>query len=180
MIHKQFFIFCVPLSYMSVAQLLSINPKIWCDLNVHNLNVGGSLDVSGSINFGHVTADSASLTDTSNQLTFGTTNTTTLNSVAPSSSRIYTIPDAGSDCSFILSAGTQTIGGSKTFSSAVSAPSENLTNTTNQLTFGTTNTTTFNSVAPSSSRIYTVPDAGSNCSLVLTAGTQTIGGSKTF
>src|SRR6478609_700001 len=180
MIHKQFFIFCVPLSYMSVAQLLSINPKIWCDLNVHNLNVGGSLDVSGSINFGHVTADSASFTDTSNQLTFGTTNTTTLNSVAPSSSRIYTIPDAGSDCSFILSAGAQTIGGSKTFSSAVSAPSENLTNTSDQLVLGSSNTTTISSVAPSSPKIYSIPDVGANADFILSQGTQNISGSKIF
>lgn len=55
-----------------------------------------------------------------------------------------------------------------------------LTNTTNQLVLGTTNTVTINSVAPVASRSYTIPDTGANSSFVMTDGNQTINGTKTF
>ena len=58
--------------------------------------------------------------------------------------------------------------------------SETLTATTNQLVLGTTNTTTISSTAPSASRIYTIPDTGTNSSFVMTDGNQTINGLKTF
>lgn len=58
--------------------------------------------------------------------------------------------------------------------------SETLTATTNQLTLGTTNTTTISSTAPSASRTVTLPDAGANSSFVLTESAQTINGVKTF
>ncbi len=112
---------------------------------------------------------------TTNQLVLGVTNTTTINSVAPSASRTYTIPDAGADTSFVMAAGTQTIGGAKTFSTQII-----VNPTTNQLVLGVTNTTTINSTAPSASRTYTIPDAGTNTSFVMAAGTQTIAGAKTF
>jgi hypothetical protein len=54
---------------------------------------------------------------------------------------------------------------------------------TNQLVLGGVaagNTTTITSPAPASSRTYTVPDAGGAASFVMTAGNQTIGGTKTF
>jgi hypothetical protein len=51
------------------------------------------------------------LTSTTNQLVLGTTNTITLNSAAPSSSRIYTITDVGADASFVMSTGTQSFSG---------------------------------------------------------------------
>lgn len=56
---------------------------------------------------------------TTNQLNFGSTNTTTISSVAPSASRVITIPDAGADSNIILSQGAQTIAGVKTFSDNV-------------------------------------------------------------
>ena len=65
-------------------------------------------------------------------------------------------------------------GASPTFASI------NLTNTTNQLVLGTTNTVTINSVAPAASRVYTIPDTGANSSFVMTDGNQTINGTKTF
>jgi hypothetical protein len=43
-----------------------------------------------------------------------------------------------------------------------------------------TNTTTINATAPSASRVVTIPDPGANASFVMTAGTQTISGTKTF
>lgn len=56
------------------------------------------------------------LTKTSNQLVFGSSNTTTLSATAPSASRIVTIPDPGADASFVMTQGAQTIAGAKTFS----------------------------------------------------------------
>lgn len=59
---------------------------------------------------------SAALTATANQLTLGTTNTTTITSPAPAASRVYTIPDAGTSTQFVMAAGAQTVAGAKTFS----------------------------------------------------------------
>lgn len=53
---------------------------------------------------------------TSNQLVLGTTNTVTLSASAPSASRIYTLPDVAADAYFVMTAGNQTIAGTKTFS----------------------------------------------------------------
>ena len=53
--------------------------------------------------------------------------------------------------------------------------SETLTALTNQLTFGATNTVTFNVSAPSASRVYQFSDPGANANVVLdTAGPMTI------
>ncbi len=52
---------------------------------------------------------SIALTDTTNQIRLGTTNTVTLTSTAPASSRVYTIPDFGSDDTFVGVAATQTL-----------------------------------------------------------------------
>lgn len=112
---------------------------------------------------------------TTNQIVLGTTNTTTISSTAPASSRTYTIPDAGGAASFVMTAGTQTIAGAKTFSAAVT-----ITPTTNQIVLGVTNTTTISSVAPSGNRIYTIPDVGSDVQFVMAGATQTIAGAKTF
>ncbi len=71
--------------------------------------------------------------------------------------------------------GTQTITGAKTFSSAIT-----ITPVTNQLVLGVTNTTTISATAPAASRTYTMPDAGGAADFVLTAGNQTLGGTKTF
>lgn len=130
---------------------------------------------AGSI-LGAKTFDTASRWSVAtNQQVFGVTNTITVSYAAPSANRVYTVPDVGADAAYVMSAGNQTLGGTKTFSSAVV-----ITPTTNQLVLGVTNTTTINSVAPSASRVYTIPDAGADASFVMTAGTQSIGGSKTF
>lgn len=67
-----------------------------------------------------------------------------------------------------------------TFTTAITSPLANLTNTTNQLVLGTTNTVTITSPAPAASRVLTIPDPGGAASFVMTEGTQTINGSKTF
>jgi hypothetical protein len=171
------------------------------------------------ISSGTLTGTNAILTNTSNQITLGTTNTTTLNASAPSASRVYTIPDALTNTSFLMTDGAQSINDIKSFNSAPdmrnavkytenSAPvgasgftyvyadsgthklsakqanntaqtvclngqdntfsvGQTITPVTNQIVLGTTNTTTINSSAPSASRVYTIPDAGSNSSFVL-------------
>ncbi len=69
-------------------------------------NAGSIVEGTSSSNPSFI---SETLTATSNQLTLGTTNTTTLNASAPLSSRVYTLPDAGSNSSFIMSNGIQNI-----------------------------------------------------------------------
>lgn len=155
--------------------------------NANNGNLPLTTDASDRLTFdGFVIATSSgalngttlTLTATSNQMVIGTTNTTTVSFTAPASSATYTVPDVGTTANFILSAGTQTIGGAKTFSSAVS-----LTAASNQLVFNPAagNTVTINlSSAPAGSVVYTLPDVGGAAAFVMTAGTQTIAGAKTF
>lgn len=61
------------------------------------------------------------LSATTNQLVLGTTNTATINAVAPSASRVYSIQDAGGAANFVMSEGAQTINGVKTFSANIAA-----------------------------------------------------------
>ncbi|MFY7885620.1 MAG: beta strand repeat-containing protein [Dolichospermum sp.] len=113
---------------------------------------------------------------TTNQLVLGTTNTTTITCPAPAASRTYTIPDAGAAANFVMTASNQTIAGTKSFSAGVA-----ITPTTNQLVLGTTRTITLTAPTPATaSRVYTIPDAGTNTNFVMTDSAQTINGIKTF
>ncbi len=47
--------------------------------------------------------------------------TATVTNASQAADRTYTIPDAGANASFVMTAGSQTIGGTKTFSSAITA-----------------------------------------------------------
>lgn len=69
-------------------------------------------DASANTAVSHITVSA-----TSNQIVFGTTNTVTLNSFAPSASRTINLIDPGGNANIITSLGTQTIGGLKTFQS---------------------------------------------------------------
>lgn len=60
-----------------------------------------------------------------NQLVLGITNTVTITSPAPAAPRVYTIPDVLGPASFVMTAGAQTIGGVKTFSSGIILPTGN-------------------------------------------------------
>ena len=74
--------------------------------------------------------------------------------------------------------GNQTIGGTKTFSSSVG-----IQPVSNQIILGGasgTNTTTITAPSPGASRVYTIPDAGSNASFLMSSGTKSISGSVTF
>lgn len=82
---------------------------------------------------------SLSLTATSNQLILGTTTTATISAPTPAgSSRVYTFPDQGADYSVVATAGAQTIGGAKTFTSPISVP--NGTNTSPAIQFNDADT----------------------------------------
>lgn len=104
---------------------------------------------------------------TANQIILGTSNTTTINASAPAASRTYTLPDVLANASFVMTEGTQTINGAKTFSSAIGVG-------------GGANNILIGANTPSATRTYTMPDVSANAFFVLTEGTQTINGAKTF
>ena len=115
---------------------------------------------------------------TSDQLVLGVTQKTTITAPTPASARTYTIPDVGENASFVMTTGNQTIGGAKTFTTGVI-----LQVTGDQLTLRTgVGGNKIDITAPniSGNRIYTLPDVSGNASFVMTTGTQTIGGLKTF
>jgi hypothetical protein len=71
----------------------------------------------------------------------------------------------------VYTTGNQTIGGVKTFSSTPIVPSITVGNQTNKATVAYT---------ANVARSYTIPDAGANADFVMTQGSQTIAGTKTF
>lgn len=96
---------------------------------------------------------------------------TTISNKTIGQSTVVSIPDPGaSTADFVLNAGTATIAGAKTFSSAVT-----INPTTNQLVLGVTNTTTISATAPAASRVVTLADPGANANLITSTG---IGGTQ--
>jgi len=122
--------------------------------------------------------------NTTNQMIFGTGNTTTVSVAAPAADRVYTLADAGADADFVMSEGAQTINGAKTFSDLIAsdlvAETLSATDVANQIVLGTGNTTTMNSAVPAADRVYTLADAGADADFVMSEGAQTINGAKTF
>ena len=173
-------------------------------LNNGSLNASNVLALDGSKNIittSTPTFTTMTLSNTTNQLVLGETNTTTLNASQPVTSRIYTIPDTGNNSTFIMSDGNNTLSGITTLNNGslnasnvlaldgskniitTSTPTfttMSLANTTNQLVLGETNTTTLNATQPASSRIYTIPDSGANSNFVMSDGTKTINGNTTL
>lgn len=91
---------------------------------------------------------------------------TTISNASMAQSTVVSIPDPGSaTANFVLDKATATIGGAKTFSSAVT-----INPTTNQLVLGVTNTTTISATAPSTSRVVTLADPGANANLITSVG----------
>ncbi len=115
------------------------------------------------------TTGAISIPGTTNQLVLGTTNTITISAVAPAASRVVSIQDPGASADLVATAGTQTIGGAKTFSTAVT-----VNPVTNQIVLGTTNTTTINATAPIASRVITMADPGGADSFAYLAATQSL------
>lgn len=144
----------------------SIYNEGWYPLALYN-------SYSGSAPIIH--AQKIFLSNTSNQIVAGTTNTTTLSFVAPASSRTVSIQDPGANADVVTTAGNQTIGGTKTFSTAISG---NLTgNVTGNLTGNSTGTHTgnvsTNSIISAAGDIAINPGTGNvttNASLVLGSG----------
>jgi uncharacterized protein (UPF0218 family) len=237
------------LTINEIKNIENMNSTIISAGNWTNLSsLSQTVDTSSSPTFAAL-----SLSNTSNQLRFGVTNTTTINSAVPSASRTYTIPDTAANSNFVMTDLAQTINGNKTFSGSTnlsgltastilsldssknivsntltngqlligstgtnpvigtltgttnqititngagtitlslpqnintsSSPSFStlsLTNATNQLILGTTNTVTISSIAPSASRVYTIPDTAANANFVMTELAQTINGNKTL
>jgi hypothetical protein len=289
--------YILPIDAPSTNEVLKVSAVGGSNITLEWGTGGADLSTPGVI--GSTTPNSANfttvnVTNTTNQLVLGTSpNTTTINAVAPTAARTYSIPDAGANASFVMTEGSQTINGTKTFGTApvlssltasrplkldgsknivsmqidlastndvtgtlpvgnggtglttyatgdivyasttntlaklgigssgqvltvsgglpkwgsgmpagttanstlryngtswventsVLAASDGattLTKTTNQIVLGTINTTTINAAAPTASRTYTIPDAGANASFVMTAGDQTISGTKTI
>lgn len=91
---------------------------------------------------------------------------TTISNASMGQSAVISIPDPGaSTANFVLDKATATIGGAKTFSSAVT-----INPVTNQIVLGTTNTVTISSTAPSTSRTVTLADPGANANLITSVG----------
>lgn len=100
----------------------------------------------------------------------------TLNPGTGAAARTYSFPDVGASASFVMTEGSQTVNGSKSFSSSIS-----VTSSSNQLSLHTgVNQLIINSGTSAAARTYLVPDVGATANFVLTEGAQTINGNKTF
>ena len=163
-----------------------------------SVTISGGLGVAGAIYAGSsISGISANLSNTTNQLVLGTTNTVTINSAAPAASRVYTIPDVGTTASFLMTAssGGQTVTGGLTISTGVLSVGGGLTVTsgnvsmsgsggtfstpTGNVTIGSgaisvTGATTFsNSISASGSG--NVDFSGSSGTFLTSAGSVTVG-----
>lgn len=89
--------------------------------------------------------------------------------------RILTLQPADASNPGGVSTTTQSFSGAKTFLDAVKVDESS-----NQVILGTTTTTTVNAPNPIANRVITIPDAGTNSSVILTESNQTLNGTKTF
>lgn len=151
-----------------------------------SLVVNGGVGISGNFfSAGTLNGTTMSLSTLSNQISLGTTNTTTLSAPAPASSRIYTIPDAGSNASFILttSTGGQTIAGGLTSSGSLVLGS-GITSTAGAINFsgsaGAFSTTTGTCTIGPGTVNVTGPAAFSNGLTVSTGNISMSGSTGTF
>lgn len=83
------------------------------NLDAVNLDAGAS-GTAGSVDIFPTTAAKGKTTITATANTGDTT--TTITNAEQAGARTYTIPDAGASASFVMTAGAQTVGGAKTFS----------------------------------------------------------------
>ena len=123
---------------------------------------------------------------------------TTITNASQAGAITYTIPDAGTAASFVMTEGAQTLNGTKTIPAIVTTNIDAgasgtagtvdifpTTASTGKMAFvaasnaGDT-TTTFTNASQAGVRTYTVPDAGASASFVMTEGAQTVNGAKTF
>lgn len=137
--------------------------------NVTTLNAGADA-AAGTVN-------SFPATTASGKLILAAVNSagafnTTISNASMGQSTVVSVPDPGSaTANFVLDKATATIGGAKTFSSAVT-----INPVTNQIVLGTTNTTTLSATAPASPRTVTFGDPLGNDSVAYLAAVQTLSG----
>lgn len=134
---------------------------------------GTNLTVTG----GRVTSQTATFTNTTNQLTLGITNTTTISAVAPQASVTYSIPDAGTNASFVMTEGSQTIGGDKTFSgtTAINGGASAAELRFYEPSGNGANYTAFKATGQGANIIYTLPFSdGSSGAMLTTNGAGTL------
>ncbi|MGE5042205.1 MAG: beta strand repeat-containing protein, partial [Candidatus Levyibacteriota bacterium] len=115
---------------------------------INGTAIGATTPSTGA--FTTLSAQSAALTDTTNQLVLGTTNTTTISSAAPSASRTATIPALTGNDTFVFENQAQTLT-NKTFVDT-STTFQNQTDNTKQFIFDLSPITT------GTTRTITVPD----------------------
>jgi len=102
--------------------------------------------------------------------------TTTLNFLDATSSIQTQLDTKAADSAVVHNTGTETVAGAKTFTDPITQ-----NDTSNQLVLGVTRTVTITAPTPAStSRVVTLPDLSGDYSVVGTAGTQTISGTKTL
>lgn len=104
---------------LTVAGAMTLASSLTVTTNGITITAGGLTVTAGGAT---ISAGALTVAATSNQIVLGTTNTTTISATAPSASRVYTMPDVGGAADFVMTAGNQTIGGTKTFSAAVLFP----------------------------------------------------------
>ena len=120
--------------------------------------------------------------------------TLTITNATLAASRTVTIPDPGGAASFLMSAGNQTITGVKSFTGTLAAGADAsagvlyvypATTGNGKISIaaadtGGAYTLTITNATLAASRTVTIPDPGAAASFVMTEGTQTINGAKTF
>jgi hypothetical protein len=164
-------------------QTISGNKTFIGDIKLSSLAASSllSLDASKIITTsGTPTLSTLSLSSTSNEIQFigNSPFTTSLNvNVSNSANRIITIPDPGLDCSTVMSEGTQIINGNKTFNTlSISS----LANEINFIGIAPYTTSLNVGVSNSADTVLSIPNPGTNCSIVITETAQTINGVKTL
>lgn len=160
------------------------------DFSINALTCAGTATLNGNVNIGNASGDDLTITaslasdlpiktNTTYSIGaatkgllgayFGGTSTFTAKVVAAThaASRVYTMPDAGADANFVLSQGTATIAGTKTFSGQLIGKG---TATNDDAAAGYIGETLTNSVQRASATSLTTATAKSIVSLSLTAG----------
>ncbi len=164
-------------------------------LTFTNIDAGAS-GTAGSVDIFPTTASKGKIAILA---TANTNNdTTTITNAAQGGAYTYTIPDAGASASFVMTEGNQTINGTKTIAALVTtnidcgasgtAGTLDIFPTTaskGKIAFAATantnnDTTTITNAAQGGAYTYTIPDAGASANFVMSEGTATINGAKTF
>lgn len=164
-------------------------------LTLTDIDAGASA-TAGSLDIFPTTASKGKLRFTATDSSGDTT--TAITNASQSGARTYTIPDAGASASFVMTAGNQTITGTKTIAALVSTDIDlGASGTAGTVdVFPTTaskgkiqlvatastgdTTTTITNAAQAGAVTYTIPDAGASANFVMSEGTATINGAKTW